>query len=252
MLKRTEGIVLSTSTFGEADLIATYLTADYGLIRVFAKSPRKTKSRFGSSLEPLTHATISFIGKEDASLPRLTQADILRSFHSLRENLPCFLRISELLELNLRFLAERDPSTRAFGLLIETLSRIEAHGDSPLSRLMYKIQFLETVGFAPRLDTCARCSRTATWKGVHKFYSAHGSLLCGDCISGEKDYIPLSDAALRFYKSFSRLPSEALERVLVPEQLTGEVNAVLSAHIHSILGRPLKSDAIAEAFKVSR
>ncbi len=54
MLKRTEGIVLRTIPFGEADLIVTYLTPDFGIIKLFAKSPRKTKSRFGSSLEPLS------------------------------------------------------------------------------------------------------------------------------------------------------------------------------------------------------
>ena len=47
MLQRTEGIVLRTTPYGEADLIVTYLTKDHGIIKVFAKSPRKIKSRFG-------------------------------------------------------------------------------------------------------------------------------------------------------------------------------------------------------------
>jgi DNA repair protein RecO (recombination protein O) len=47
MLHRTEGIVLKTTPFGEADLIVTYLTRDCGILKTFAKSPRKIKSRFG-------------------------------------------------------------------------------------------------------------------------------------------------------------------------------------------------------------
>ena len=66
MLKRTEGIVLRTFPFGEADLIVTHLTPDLGIIKSFAKSSRKTRSRFGSSLEPLTRSRISLFGKEDA------------------------------------------------------------------------------------------------------------------------------------------------------------------------------------------
>ncbi len=58
MLKRTNAIVLKTFPFGEADLIVTHLTYDFGLINTFAKSPRKIKSRFGSSLEPLTCSKI--------------------------------------------------------------------------------------------------------------------------------------------------------------------------------------------------
>ena len=104
MLRRTEGIVLRTVPFGEADLIVTFLTPDYGSMKVFAKSPRKIRSRFGSSLEPLTCSVISFWGKEDAPLPRLTQSDILHSFQTLREEFSSFLKLSEILELILSFL----------------------------------------------------------------------------------------------------------------------------------------------------
>jgi DNA repair protein RecO (recombination protein O) len=99
MLRRTEGIVLRTFPFGEADLIVTYLTPEFGILKLFAKSPRKIKSRFGSSLEPLTCSKISFWGKEDAALPKLTQSDIIHPFHSIRNNLHCFLKVSEILEL---------------------------------------------------------------------------------------------------------------------------------------------------------
>jgi len=60
MLQKTEGLVLKTSLFGEADLIVTYLTKDCGILKTFAKSPRKIKSKFGSSLEPLTYSKIAF------------------------------------------------------------------------------------------------------------------------------------------------------------------------------------------------
>ncbi|MCC6346001.1 MAG: DNA repair protein RecO, partial [Nitrospirales bacterium] len=122
MLKRAKGIVLRSTVFGEADLIVTYLTPEYGLLKAFAKSPRKVKSRFGSSLEPLTYSLISFLGKEESTLPRLTQADIIRPFQTLREDFRKFLALSELLELNLSFLAERDPHPDIFMLLLTTLS----------------------------------------------------------------------------------------------------------------------------------
>jgi len=108
MLRRTEGIVLRTFPFGEADLIVTFLTFDFGLIKVFAKSPRKIKSRFGSSLEPLTCSRVSFWGKEDADLPRLTQSDILHSFQMIRNNLHVFLKVSEIIELTITLVPEKD------------------------------------------------------------------------------------------------------------------------------------------------
>src|SRR4030043_951476 len=125
MLRRTEGIVLRTIPFGEADLIVTYLTPDFGLLKTFAKSPRKIKSRFGSSLEPLTCSNISFWGKEDSSLPRLVQSDIVHPFHSLRSSLKSFLKVSEIFELTLNFVPERDANSRVYSLLMNTLRFME-------------------------------------------------------------------------------------------------------------------------------
>ncbi len=99
MLTRTEGIVLKTQKYGEADLIVTYLTSDRGIIKTFAKSPRKTKSRFGSSLEPLTHSKLSLWGKEQSAMPKITQSDIINSFCQIRENYQDFLNVSKLTEI---------------------------------------------------------------------------------------------------------------------------------------------------------
>ena len=156
MLQRTEGIVLKNSPFGEADLIVTYLTRDWGIVRTFAKSPRKVKSRFGSSLEPLTWSKISFWGKEDAALPRLTQADILHPFDSLRSTLQCFLRVTELVELTLNFIPERDASRKAYSLFINTLRAMENGSDTPLLSLYYKVKLLEASGYLPRLARLCR------------------------------------------------------------------------------------------------
>ncbi|RJR16241.1 MAG: DNA repair protein RecO, partial [Nitrospiraceae bacterium] len=113
MLIRTEGIVLKTQKYGEADLIVTFLTSDKGIINAFAKSPRKTKSRFGSSLEPLTHAKLSLWGKEQ-SLPKITQSDIIEPFHQIRENYNDYVSISKLVEILISLMPSGIPNKRLF------------------------------------------------------------------------------------------------------------------------------------------
>ena len=51
-LYRDEAIVLRTHKLGEADRIITMLTRTRGRVRAVAKGVRRTKSRFGSRLEP--------------------------------------------------------------------------------------------------------------------------------------------------------------------------------------------------------
>lgn len=245
MLRRTEGIVLRTIPFGEADLIVTYLTPDFGLLKTFAKSPRKIKSRFGSSLEPLTHSRISFWGKEDAALPRLTQSDIIHPFQSLRDTLDCFLKVSEILELTLHFIPERDANKRVFSLLLSTLKSIESDRNENLLINHYKIKFLKFVGFAPKLDFCGRCG-----KNGYCFYISHGSILCEACAKGSEPTrteidlpIRISPVVLKLYTDLLTWDTQKIKRIRPSDKLLSELSDIINMHIKYILAKPLKSEA---------
>jgi DNA repair protein RecO (recombination protein O) len=241
VLKRTEGIVLKTTLFGEADLIVTYLTRDFGLLSVFARSPRKTTSRFGSSLEPLTHAAISFIGREDADLPRLTQSDILRPFHAVRTDVGCLLDVAEMRELGLRLVGQRDPQQGIFGLYIETLEKLDVERRNPVCFLAFKIRLLQAAGFAPRLHACGRCGGHTCGSGTRRFYMPHGSVLCPECARGGGQDIALSDGAVKFYRSLMTWPMATIDRVRAPERLVAELRGVIDAHVGYLVTGPLKS-----------
>jgi len=228
--------------YGEADLIVTYLTSDYGLVKVFAKSPRKVKSRFGSSLEPLTHARISFMGKEDANLPRLTQSDIITPFYALRDDYASFLCLCEILELMIHFVPERDPDSGMFSLLHWLLTVIKPGGDNAIYFLYCKVSFLGLAGFLPKLDECGRCSRKSTDGAAgSRFYLSHGALICDSCKGQAAPDITLSQSALRFYLSFVRWNFANISRVKAPAPLVSEITGLVDAHIKYIMPRPLKT-----------
>jgi DNA repair protein RecO (recombination protein O) len=236
MLKRTRGIVLNTVQLGEADLIATYFTYDFGLIKVFVKSPRKLKSRFGSSLEPLTYSKISFWGKEDANLPKLTQADIVESFKLVREKLDNFIIASEMAELAINFLPEREPNTKVFKLLCSALKNIEKNPAMPLSAILYKVRFLHLTGYAPRLNGCALCGRSEL-----SFYMSHGSVVCERCLKGGDTPIKLSQGTVKLYESLSKWDVSIVHRIKPSKSLISELSNVINDHIRYTLSKPLKS-----------
>ena len=256
MLRRTEGIVLRTVLFGEADLIVTYLTPDAGLLKVFAKSPRKIKSRFGSSLEPLTHAKISFWGKEDSQLPRLTQSDIIHPFQSLRDDLNCFLKVSEIIEITLCFIPERDINGRVYSLLLDTLHTIErnpfllkkeAVDEAPRTKTVvaaksliissYKVKFLNLVGFAPKLDACGRCG-----KNGYNFYLSQGAILCETCADDAGSPIKLSAALARFYHDLLTWDTAKIQRIKPADKILTELLYLVNTHIKYVLSKSLKTE----------
>ncbi len=236
MLYRTEGIVLKTSLFHEADLIVTYLTKDYGLLKVFAKSPRKIRSRFGSSLEPLTHSRISFWGKQDAALPRLTQADIIHSFESLRSSIRSFLMISEFIELTINFLAERDVNLKVYNLFISTMHSLEKDHTTDLIALFYKIKFLDIVGFLPKLDACGRCGKEG-----EIFYISHGTILCTICSGGALSSFKLSKGAMKFYAHLLTWEIQCLNRLRPAEAMVVEISSLIDEHMKYILQKTFRT-----------
>lgn len=238
MLKRTNAIVLKTFPFGEADLIVTHLTYDFGLINTFAKSPRKIKSRFGSSLEPLTCSKISFWGKEDAQLPRLTQSDIIMPFQKLREGWDCFLKVSEIAELTANFLPEHETNKKVFTLFLNALKTLEKDCNAPLEIILYKIRFLNFIGYAPRLDGCGRCGKTG-----FSFYIAHGSVICEKCATGMNRPIRLSPGSVKLYESFSKWDASIIGRIKPSQDLLSELSSMINDHIAYTLSRPLRSNA---------
>ena len=245
MLKRTCGIVLKNAVFGEADLIVTYLTSQHGLLKTFAKSPRKIKSRFGSSLEPLTYARISFFGKEEAGLPRLTQSDIIRPFDSLRSDFNSLLDISEILELCLNFLPEREPAPDVFKLLLNMMMTLESHTACKLLYLFYKIKFLQIAGYLPGLSACGKCGAKTSMvqqarHNYHHFYLDQGTVICSRCLTGESGSMPggrlVSSGSLRFYEGLLKWNPSAIGRINASGTLVAELADVIDEHIRYVLG----------------
>ncbi|MBN2655389.1 MAG: DNA repair protein RecO [Nitrospirae bacterium] len=251
MLKRTEGIVLKTTVFGEADLIVAFLTKDFGIMRGFAKSPRKIKSRFGSSLEPLTYSRLSFMGKEDSNLPRITQSDIIKPFNTIREDYSSFLKAAEIIDIALRFLPEREPHPELFSLMLGTLKGLERETDDRLSYLYHKIKFLQIAGLAPRLDMCGRCGcglmerPSAHNRTKHIFYVSHGAVICSECGRDTGQAVHISEGALRFYASLLKWPIMSLERIKAPEMFIRDLALAIDSHIRYVLGTgPASADAV--------
>lgn len=251
MLRRTEAIVLKSTPFSEADLIVTALSLDYGLLKTFAKSPRKTKSRFGSSLEPLTYSRISFWGREDANLPRMTQSDIIMPFQSIRDDLGSFLMVAEIAELTLSLLPEREPHAGLFCLLRAVLTKIEEsiaeyRGDPKgakglIERLIvfYKVRFLDMMGYGPALEGCARCNRSG-----HDFYLSHGAILCGACSQDGDASLRLSPAVIRLYTTLRRWEIGKIGRIRPSHILLNELSGLLNAHLRCTMTRPLKTKVL--------
>ncbi|MBF0345527.1 MAG: DNA repair protein RecO [Nitrospirae bacterium] len=249
MLRATEGIVLTSVPYGEADSIVTFFTSEYGLLKVFAKSPRKTKSRFGSALEPLTHDRIAFWGKENTALPRLTQADIIYPHQRLREEFVCYLKVSELVEMTIGLLPEMEPHGELFSILLKALKQLETDRLSYRRYLFYKVKLLSLSGFLPRLSGCARCGKSGS-----SFYFQDGSIICDGCL-GSKGFtyrVELSLGAISVFERIRLWQWDMLDRLVPSQRLVDELERMLNLHIRYTIDKDIKTNTFITATRCGR
>lgn len=244
MLKRTEGIVLKNRPHLDADLVVTYLTLDAGIINLYAKSSRKISSRFGSSLEPLTYAKIAFWGKEQSSLPRLTQSDIIKPFFSLRDSMNLFFKISEILELTLKLMPERKPKRSIFSLLLNTLACIEKNPENVLYTTYYKLRVLSIGGFAPMVGSCAKCGKDAD-----RFYLNEGATMCNFCVIPDNNFIQVSPSVMSVYHYFMKVHPFTLERLKLSQDIRIGLEALINSHINYTVVSELKTSRFVRLMK---
>src|SRR5438445_13077963 len=80
---RTEAVVLRSLLLGEADRVLHIYTLERGRIGAVAKGIRKTKSRFGARLEPLSHVEL-LLHQGGGELQTVTGVDLIRPHSATR------------------------------------------------------------------------------------------------------------------------------------------------------------------------
>jgi DNA repair protein RecO (recombination protein O) len=171
---------------GEADRIVTMVTPTHGKVRAVAKGVRKTKSRFGARLEPLSH--VSLLCWQGRELDIVTQAEVIDAFRVIREDLDRLSRATTMLEAVDQISQERHANAPLYQMLLGAL-KVMVEQDSPLVAPAFFLKLVELDGAGPVLDRCVSCGRA---DDLVAFDAEQGGVLCRDCRRG----VPVGAEAL--------------------------------------------------------
>jgi DNA repair protein RecO (recombination protein O) len=185
-LYRDEGIVLRAIKLGEADRIVTIFMQGHGKVRAVAKGIRKTTSKFGARLEPMSRVALQcYKGRE---LDIVTQAESLDSNRVLREEYALLTRSVPMLEAVDQVAQDREPNPALYRMLTGALQAL-ATTRNPLVTPAFFWKLLSLEGFHPMLDACARCGEAPDEEigGEHElvaFDLEEGGTVCRACARG--------------------------------------------------------------------
>lgn len=226
---KTEAVVLRSLRLGEADRVLHLYTLDRGRVGAVAKGVRRTRSRFGARLEPLSHVEL-LLHQGSGELHTVTGADLIRSHRAAREE-PYRLGVGLIgAEAMLRLFSEQEANLRAFGALtrfLDLLDELEPRSPArpalaPLL-LSFQLKLLWLSGYLPHVTSCAECGAAAATLVA---YSAKaGGAVCRGCSVGA---LPLSPRAIAGIEGLLRRPLAEANEVDLSERASSEALSVIA------------------------
>jgi DNA repair protein RecO (recombination protein O) len=232
---KTEGIVLRSIRFGEADRILHMYTADHGRINAIAKGSRRPKSRFGGRLEPFFRLDL-MLHEGRSELCTVTGAATVEGYPELRSDGAAIGAAARGCDAVLRLLDSAEPNRPAYNLLCRYLALLDRRAGAgavadPAGHaigLAFRLKLALAAGFSPELASCARCGER---QGVVAFSGAAGGVVCGSCEAGG---FPITAEARRFMAAaiggpIAELPPASGSALRQVERAIGDT---LSHHAH--------------------
>jgi DNA repair protein RecO (recombination protein O) len=147
----SESFILQTYPFREADLVVSFFTRDQGKLRGVARRARRPKSSFGSGLERLSHATVSYYQKENRELVSLNSCELLHSQFTLASNYEASVALDYLAEVTEQLLPPNETNERHFRLLIAVLDFLRSGGSAWAAVPYFALWSVRLGGFLPDL-----------------------------------------------------------------------------------------------------
>jgi DNA repair protein RecO (recombination protein O) len=226
---KTEAVVLRSFRLGEADRVLHLYTLARGRVGAVAKGIRKTKSRFGARLEPLSHVEL-MLHEGSGELQTVTGVELLHSHHAAREHRYSLGVGLVGAEAMLRLFTEQEANARAFQALTRFLELLDELPDragrpalDPLA-LSFQLKLLWLSGYLPHLTSCANCGSTDA--PLIGYSAAAGGAVCAAC---RADALALSPTGIAAIESMLARPLAEAGAAGVTDRAAREALAVITS-----------------------
>ena len=231
---KTEGVVLRSIRYGEADRVLHLYTEQRGRVGAIAKGVRRVRSRFGGRLEPFFRVDL-VLHEGRGELYTVTSAETVHAHAALRERRGSIERAAQACGAVLRLFDSEEPNRPAYNLLCHELGLLDADPEASTraQALAFRLKLLLAAGFVPELAACAACGDR---EHLGAFSPAAGGVVCAGCEAGA---FPLDQTAHAFLTGALARP--LAEAPSAPEtalrQADRAIAETLEHHAHVKLAR---------------
>lgn len=231
---RTKALILRHTTDREHDRLLTLLTPS-GQHRVRARGTKKSVSKLGGSLEPMTEVDINIADGRTVGL--VIGSILLDRFESLRQDVVAMTMGQWFLELVEAVTKPEQSAEEVYDMTVRSLHELADETGLSVGRRWMALcrralRLMQHEGFAPPMDNCSVC---------------HRPLSDDDCVYTSRQGFVHATEARDAPLKLSQATVRYLRRGTPPEnerEVFSQTHKLIETLVHHTLDRPLKSERV--------
>ncbi len=157
---RTRGFILKKEERGEADLLFTVYTKDFGKIEVLGKAIRKTSSKLRSGTEIFYLSEIEFV--QGKVYKTLTDAFLIEKFRNIRTDLKKLRIAHKISVISDELIKEQEADGRIWRLFQDVFEKLDNWKNKESLEIIYYYFFWNLVsllGYQPEIKSDSVCGK---------------------------------------------------------------------------------------------
>lgn len=148
MLINTESFILTSRKYSDSSKIVNFYTREYGKGAVIAKGALSPKSKFGSSLEPLSYSMLTYNMRPGRDLHTLQNAETAKPLRKISTSLDHLVSGLLIAESIIYSMDEKESHPELFDYLIKCIELLNKLDDNPFSVFVaFQFKLAEALGF---------------------------------------------------------------------------------------------------------
>lgn len=253
---KTEGIVLVSYPFREADRRYFVITPTHGKVQFVGRGAQKSKAKLASHLEPFAIIDVEFIrGRRNTTI---ISVERIFAFSKIAQNLEHRLLAQASFSLMHRYTKEENTDHLLYQELLDWLQFLNQNHPLSSTRSIFLLggfllRLLSRLGYMIELHRCLDC-KLEVFPLAFRWHGGHGGLVCTSCVQERpREWFTARTASeeviklIRFAStsSYEDLLRPSLEGVLVSEYAK-MIHDFVSFHIPSFEDRPFWTGILAD------
>jgi len=235
---KTNAIVLRARNYSEADQLLTLYTEKAGKLTAIVKGVKKPKSRLRGGVQVFSHTNLALY--QGKNLATVTQAEVINTFASLREDLLRMSYASYLAEFVEAITLEGEPDPGLFALVLMGQHLLSVEEPWLVARVM-EARLLMKLGYQPQLDSCVNCGKKSDMS--YLLAPQLGGIICSACSkkSTNTNIVKISGETYVLLRQLMQMELSKVNRLRISVNAKKELEETLDLHIAYCLGKKLKS-----------